>query len=230
MLDNIIPNHIGYIVDGNRRWAKERNLPTYEGHLTGHQAFRDVITASFDAGVKYVSAYIFSTENWKRSEAEVGKLISLIFKLLTTELFVFKKNNIKLVILGSKENLSDSMIKAINNAEAKTAKNTSGTLALCFNYSGQQEIVDAVKKIVQTNTLVEDIDAKLIEQNLYRPEIPSIDLVVRTSGEQRISNFMLWRIAYSEMIFVEKYWPDMTKDDVKDIIKEYSSRSRRFGS
>lgn len=229
MSDNIIPNHIGYIVDGNRRWAKSHGLPSYEGHLAGHGAFSDVITASFEAGVKYVTAYIFSTENWKRSEEEVGKLTSLILKLLVSELPIFIKNNIKLVVLGSRENLSKNMLKAINNAEVKTANNNAGTLALCFNYGGQMEIVDAVKKIVQSGISVTDINSDLIEQNLYRPEIPPVDLVVRTSGEKRISNFMLWRIAYSEMMFIDKYWPDMTKADVSDIIKEYSSRSRRFG-
>lgn len=229
MSDNLVPNHIGYIVDGNRRWAKSHGLPSYEGHLAGHGAFSDVITASFEAGVRYVSAYIFSTENWKRSEEEVGKLTSLILKLLVSELPIFIKNNIKLVVLGSRDNLSKNMLKAINNAEAKTVGNDAGTLALCFNYGGQMEIVDAVKKIVQANTPVDEINSELIEQNLYNPEIPPVDLVVRTSGEQRISNFMLWRIAYSEMMFIDKYWPDMTKADVSDIIKEYNSRSRRFG-
>ncbi|PKL31721.1 di-trans,poly-cis-decaprenylcistransferase [Candidatus Saccharibacteria bacterium HGW-Saccharibacteria-1] len=229
MSNNIAPKHIGYIVDGNRRWAKERGLSTYEGHLAGYKTISKIALASFDAGVKYVSAYIFSTENWKRSEEEVGKLMGLVMRLVTTDLSELEKNNIKLVILGSRDNLSDSVKKAVDKAVLKTANNTAGTLALCFNYGGHQEIIDAVKKIVQSGASADEVSTDLIEQNLYGPEIPPVDLVVRTSGEQRISNFMLWRIAYSEMMFLDKYWPDMTESDVADIINEYNSRSRRFG-
>ena len=229
MSDSITPNHIGYIVDGNRRWAKARGLSTYEGHLAGYNAISKVATASFDAGVKYVSAYVFSTENWKRSQEEVGKLMGLVLRLLTTDLSIFEKNNIKLVILGTRDKLDKNIIKAIDKAEAKTANNTGGTLALCFNYGGHQEIVDAVKKVVQSGIAVDGIDADTIAQNLYGPDVPPIDLVVRTSGEQRISNFMLWRVAYSEFMFLDKYWPDMTETDVVDIITEYNRRSRRFG-
>lgn len=225
----MIPNHIGFIVDGNRRWAKERNLPSYMGHVAGSDAVWEVMSAAFESGVKFATAYIFSTENWKRSSEEVGKIMELMLKMLTLKLPFFEKNNIKLLILGSRENISDEILKSMDNAEAVTAGNTSGTLALCFNYGGQQEIVDAVKKIVQSGINFDDIDVELISKNLYSPEIPPMDIIVRTSGEQRISNFMLWRAAYSEMMFIDKYWPDMTKDDVGNIIKEYSKRSRRFG-
>jgi len=229
MTDLVIPNHIGYIVDGNRRWAKKHGLPPYEGHLAGHNSFQEVMIATFDAGVKYVSAYVFSTENWKRSEEEVSKLMGLVLRLLTTDLPIFDKNNIKLVVLGSRDKVSGRIIKAIDDAELRTANNTAGTLALCFNYGGQLEIVDSVKKIVQSGVSADEVDVELIERNLYAPEVPPIDLVVRTSDEQRISNFMLWRIAYSEMLFINKMWPDMNKEDVTEIIKEYSNRSRRFG-
>lgn len=225
----VIPNHIGYIVDGNRRWAKKHGLPTYEGHLAGYNAIQDVAKATFDAGVKFVSAYIFSTENWKRSEDEVGKLMALVLKMLTSDLPLFDKNNIKLLVIGSRDKVSDKILKAIDDAEAKTANNTAGTLALCFNYGGHLEIVDAVKKIVRSGVSEDKITTELIAQNIYAPEIPAMDLIVRTSGEQRISNFMLWRAAYSEMMFIDKMWPDMTSDDVTEIIKEYSKRSRRFG-
>lgn len=229
MSDIATPKHIGYIIDGNRRWAKERGLSTYEGHLAGYKTVSKIARASFDAGVEYVSVYVFSTENWKRSQEEVGKLMELVLRLVTTDLAEIQKNNIKLVILGSRINLSNNIKKAIDKAELKTANNTGGTLALCFNYGGHLEIVDAVKEIVQLGVSADMIDDKLIEQNLYHPEVPSVDLVVRTSGEQRISNFMLWRIAYSEMMFLNKKWPDMTEIDVADIIKEYKNRSRRFG-
>jgi undecaprenyl diphosphate synthase len=230
MTDLIVPNHIGYIVDGNRRWARKHGRPNYEGHLAGYSAVNEVVTASFEAGVKYISAYIFSTENWKRSQEEVNKLMGLMLKLLTADLPIFVKNNIRLVILGSRENVDQRIIKAIDNAEAVTAKNTAGTLAICFNYGGQFEIVEAVKRIVKSGVKAKDVDLELISKNLYGgTDIPPIDIVVRTSGEQRLSNFMLWRAAYSEMLFLEKMWPDMRKEDVADIIKEYSKRSRRFG-
>ena len=225
----ILPQHVGYIVDGNRRWAKQHGIPTYEGHLAGYNAIHEVAVATFDAGVKYMSAYIFSTENWKRIEDEVSKLLGLVLRLLTSDLPIFDKHNIKLKILGSRERVGDKILAAIDDAEARTANNTAGTLAICFNYGGQLEIADACKKIVQSGVDANDITPELIGQNLYAPEVPPIDIVVRTSGEQRLSNFMLWRAAYSELMFIDKPWPDMTKDDVEDILKEYARRSRRFG-
>lgn len=229
MTDKVIPNHIGYIVDGNRRWAKKHGLPTYEGHLAGYNAIQDVALATLNSGVKYMSAYIFSTENWKRSEDEVNKLMGLVLRLLTSDLPMFEKNNVKLRVLGSRDNVNDKILKAIDNAEAQTANNTAGTLAICFNYGGQLEIVEAFKKIIQSGSTAKDISIDLINQNLYAPEIPPMDLLVRTSGEQRISNFMLWRAAYSEIMFIEKLWPDLKKEDVAKIISKFSKRSRRFG-
>lgn len=227
--EQVIPQHIGYVVDGNRRWAKVHGLPTYEGHLAGYNAIQEVAKASFDAGVKYVTAYIFSTENWKRSEDEVGKLMGLVLRLLTSDLHLFDDNNIKLQVLGSKENVSEKILKAIDKAEAQTAENTGGTLVICFNYGGQLEIVDGVKKIVRSGVSEDDISVDLISENIYAPSIPPIDVMVRSSGEQRLSNFMLWRAAYSEFLFLDKLWPDMTKEDVTAIIEEYSRRGRRFG-
>lgn len=224
-----VPNHIGYIVDGNRRWAKKHGLPAYEGHLAGYNVVQDIAKATLDAGVKYMSAYIFSTENWKRSKDEVDKLMGLVLKMLTADLPIFEKYDIKLKVLGSREGVSDRIQKAIKDAESKTANNKTGTLALCFNYGGQTEIVDAFKRIIKSGVSADEVTTELIEKNLYEPEIPPVDLIVRTSGEQRISNFMLWRAAYSEMMFIDKYWPDMTKQDVEDIMKEYNKRFRRFG-
>lgn len=226
---DLVPQHIGYIVDGNRRWARENGLPVYEGHMAGYNAIQEVAKATFDAGVAYVSAYIFSTENWKRSEQEVNKLMTLVLKLLTSDLRVLEENNIRLRVLGSRENVSEKIIKAIDDAEARTANNARGTLALCFNYGGHQEIVEAVKKIVQAGSTPDDITPELIASKLYAPDVPSVDLVVRTSGEKRLSNFMLWRAAYSEFLFLDKFWPDMTKEDVTAILEEYSRRNRRFG-
>ena len=229
MADIIIPKHVGFIVDGNRRWARQHGLPDYEGHLAGYNTVKEVLTATLEAGVEYASIYIFSTENWKRSKAEVAKLMGLVLRLLTSDLPEFDKKNIRLRILGSRQGLSAKIIKAIDEAEAKTINNTAGTLAVCFNYGGQLEIADAVKKIVESGIKADLITPELIARNIYAPDIPPIDIVVRTSGEQRLSNFMLWRTAYSEIMFIEKMWPDMTKDDVTNIINEYNHRSRRFG-
>jgi undecaprenyl diphosphate synthase len=224
-----IPQHVGYIVDGNRRWAKQHGLPPYEGHMAGYNTIQDIVLETFHAGVTFVSTYIFSTENWKRSEQEVNKLMALVLKLLTSDLRILEENNIRLLVLGSRENVSERIIKAIENAEARTANNTRGTLAICFNYGGHLEIADAVKKIVQEGVPSEAITPELIAEHLYYPEVPPVDIVVRTSGEERLSNFMLWRAAYSEFIFLDKLWPDMTKDDVTAILEEYLRRNRRFG-
>ncbi|HUC96158.1 MAG TPA: polyprenyl diphosphate synthase [Candidatus Saccharimonadales bacterium] len=229
MTNKVIPRHIGYIVDGNRRWAKKHGLPAYEGHLAGYNTVQDVIAETFKYGVEFISAYVFSTENWRRSKKEVNKFMSLALRALTSDLHIFVENNVRVKVLGSRKDLKDSIIKAINNAEEKTADNTGGTFAICFNYGGQLEIVDAVKKIVESKVASEDVSVDLISQNIYSPEIPPIDLIVRTSGEKRISNFMLWRSAYSEIMFIDKLWPDITKDDVADIIDKFSLRARRFG-
>lgn len=226
---NIVPRHIGYIVDGNRRWARTHGIPTYEGHLAGYNAIIEVMLASFDAGVKYVSAYTFSTENWKRSEDEISKIMGLVLRLLTSDIHILQENDIRLKVLGSRDRLSKGVLKAIAEAEVKTADNTRGTLAVCFNYGGQLEIADACKKIMREGIDPEAVTPEVIAEHLYVPEVPPVDVVVRTSGERRTSNFMLWRSAYSEFIFLDKLWPDMTKDDVTGILEEYSRRSRRFG-
>lgn len=224
-----LPKHVGYIVDGNRRWAKKHDLPAYEGHLAGYNAIQDVARATFDSGVEYMSAYIFSTENWKRSENEVKALMGLVLKLFTSDLHIFNEENIRLRVLGSKDMVNERIKKAIVEAEEATKNNTRGTLALCFNYGGQLEIAEAVKKFVQAGGDASSITVEDIASNLYAPDIPPVDLIIRTSGEQRLSNFMLYRAAYSELMFVPKPWPDITKEDVKKALHEYSSRGRRFG-
>lgn len=225
----VTPLHVGYIVDGNRRWAKKHGLPTYEGHLAGYNALKEVALATLASGATYMSAYVFSTENWKRNADEVKKLMGLTLRVLTADIPEFNKHNIRLKVIGSRDGVDAKILAAIDNAEAETARNTGGTFALCFNYGGQREVVDAVKKIVQSGIAAEDVTEELIAQNLYAPEIPPLDIVVRTSGEKRLSNFMLWRSAYSEILFIKKNWPDMTKNDVAAIMKEYAKRHRRFG-
>jgi undecaprenyl diphosphate synthase len=227
--DLVVPRHVGYIIDGNRRWAKKHGLPTYEGHLAGYNALKDVAFASLDAKIQFMSIYIFSTENWKRSQEEIKGLMSLILRLFTTDAKLFHEHNIRLKILGTRDGLDDKILKAMDKLENDTKNNTAGTLAICLNYGGQREVVDAVKKIIQSGVAAEEVDEDLIAANLYGAEVPPMDVIVRTSGEKRLSNFMLWRSAYSEFIFLDKMWPEMTKDDVTAIIKEYARRHRRFG-
>lgn len=227
--DLIIPRHVGYIIDGNRRWAKKHGLPTYEGHLAGYNALKDIALASLDAGIQFMSIYIFSTENWKRSQEEIKGLMSLVLRLFTADAKLFHEHNIRLKVLGTRDGLDVKILKAMDKLEQETKNNTAGTLAICLNYGGQREVVDAVKKIVQSGIDAEAVDEDLIAANLYGAEVPPVDVIVRTSGEKRLSNFMLWRSAYSELIFLDKMWPEMTKNDVTAIIKEYSRRHRRFG-
>lgn len=230
MSDLIIPNHLGFIIDGNRRWAKEHGVPTYEGHLAGYKTTMKILTKALEMGVKYGTVYAFSTENWMRDKDEIKKLMNLMLQLLVRDLPIIQEKNVKLVILGSRERLDKKIVESISKAEAATANNTGGTLAVCWNYGGQLEIVDAVKKIIKSGKTADDVTIDLISQNLYSPELPPIDMIVRTSGEMRLSNFMTWRSAYSEMHFIDKMWPDMKKQDLVDIFKEYGKRSRRFGA
>lgn len=224
-----VPRHVGYILDGNRRWAKKHGLPTYEGHLAGYNALKDVIEATAGAGVKYVSFYTFSTENWNRAEEEVRGLMKLIRRLFTSDLKQLIKDGYRLVVLGSRENLPSDISVMIDEAEEKSRGGTKATLAMCFNYGGQQEIIRAVQKAIESGIAPEELTNTNFVQFLDHPDVPPCDLIVRTSGEQRLSNFMLWRSAYSELLFLDKFWPEMTKADVSAILEEYKQRSRRFG-
>lgn len=227
--ERAIPRHVGFIVDGNRRWAKEHGLPAYEGHMAGYNGLQDVLIETLDQGVEFASAYVFSTENWKRSQDEVRRLMGLILKILTSDLHILQERDVRLRVIGTREGLDEKVSKAIDEAEEATKDGKHGTLALCFNYGGQLELADAFRSMLQDGVASGDVTPELIERHLYAPEVPPCDLIVRTSGEQRLSNFMLWRSAYSELMFVEKNWPDMTKADVTDILEEYTTRKRRFG-
>lgn len=226
----VIPKHLGFILDGNRRWATAQGLPTLEGHRQGSEAFKTIALQSFERGIQYVSAYVFSAENWQRTEEEVGYLMQLVVKATESYLKDFNEAGIKIVILGRRDKLPQHVINSLEKTESKTAHNTRGTLALCLNYGGQEEIVDAVKAIVQSGTPADDVSTEKIMKNLYHPEIPELDLIIRTSGEHRLSNFMLYRSAYAELLFVDKYWPDFAAEDLDAAIMEFSQRQRRFGS
>lgn len=224
-----VPQHVGFVVDGNRRWAKAHGLPTYEGHMAGYNALQDVALATLEAGVKYASAYVFSTENWKRSQDEVSRLMGMVLKILKSDVNKFIEHDVQLKVIGTRAGLDKKLIAAIEEAEAKTAHGNAGEFLLCFNYGGQLEIAEAVQKMMRAGIAADDVTPEAIAQHLYAPEVPPCDLIVRTSGEQRLSNFMLWRAAYSELLFLDKMWPEMTKEDVSAILEEYSRRSRRFG-
>lgn len=223
------PKHIGYILDGNRRWAKKHGLPTYEGHLAGYNALKDVIEATADTGVEYISFYSFSTENWNRAEEEIRGIFKLVRRLFKTDLKELQKKGFRLVVLGSRENLPDDIVEMIEEAESASKEGVRATLAMCFNYGGQQEIVRAAQRIAQEGISADTLNEETFAQYLDHPDIPPCDLIVRTSGEQRLSNFMLWRSAYSEFLFLDKFWPEMRHEDVDAIIEEYNRRSRRFG-
>lgn len=224
-----IPQHIGYILDGNRRWAKMHGLPTYEGHLAGVNALEEVIEATIDAGVKYVSLYTWSTENWKRAEDEVSATMKIIKRVFKDELGKLVKDGCRLLVMGDREGVPADIRELIEQAEAKTADGTRATIVMCFNYGGQQEIVRAATRAIAAGETEETLTPETFAGYLDYPEVPPCDVIVRTSGEQRLSNFMLWRAAYSEFIFVDKYWPEMTKDDVHAILEQYKQRGRRFG-
>ena len=224
-----VPKHVGFIMDGNRRWAKERGLPPFKGHEAGVDALERVADACFEQGVEFMSAYTFSTENWSRTQEEVGFLMGLVTKVLTKYLQKFHDKGIRIVVLGTRERLSKTVIKAIDDAEEKTKGNAKGTLALCFNYGGTQEIVDMVKAVVASGVDVDELTPSDLQKYVYHPEIPPCDLIVRTSGEHRASGFMLPRSDYAEFIFDDTFWPDIDESHVVKYIEEFSSRQRRFG-
>lgn len=224
---NTTLNHLGLILDGNRRWAKERNLSMLEGHRKGYEVFKEVALEAFDKGIYCVSAYIFSSENWKRTEEEVSYLMKLVLRAMKQYIKQFGVKGIKIRVIGSRERLSRKLIQAIESAESQTVNNTKGILALCFNYGGKQEIIDAIKAL--PNEEKAELTPKKFEQYLYAKDLPPLDMIVRTSGEKRLSGFMLWWSAYSEILFIDKYWPDFTSQDLNLIIDDYRQRQRKFG-
>lgn len=223
------PEHLGLILDGNRRWAKVHGLPIIEGHRRGWKNLRTILRSSVKHGVRYVSAFVFSTENWQRDRDEVQQLMKLFLWVAKHEVKELNREGIRLRVLGSKLKLGHALASAIRQAEEATKDNTRGTLLLCLDYGGQQEIVDAVKRISETGYAPEDITPELISKFLYAPDVPPIDLLIRTSGEQRISNFMLWETAYSELLFSKDYWPDFDEKSLLKAFEEYGMRNRRFG-
>lgn len=224
------PAHVGLILDGNRRWAKSQGLASLEGHIRGYHNLRTIARHFIaERGVSCLSAYVFSTENWRRSAREVSYLMKLVSRALGEYLDEFHRDNIRIVVLGSRRGLKQSVLASIEKAESATAGNTGGTLALCFNYGGQQEITDALKAALSAKKPPRALSAEEFQEYLYNPEIPPLDLIIRTSGEQRLSGFMLFRSAYAELYFTAKHWPAFTVDDADAALAEFARRRRRFG-
>lgn len=233
-MEKNLPKHIALIMDGNRRWAKERNLDIKQGHYAGAENLEKVALYANKIGIKYMTVYAFSTENWKRSETEVKGLMLLLKAYVEEMLAKTNSNNIKINILGDISKLDISLQKSINRILDKTKENTGLTLNIAFNYGGRDEIVKATQKISEEvkkgNINVEDIDEKMVGDYLYTKGQPDPDIMIRTSGELRLSNFLLWQLAYTEFVFLNKYWPDFNEKDLDNAVEDFQKRHRNFGA
>lgn len=221
--------HIAIIMDGNRRWAKEKNLPSAMGHKKGVDSLKNILRACNDFRIKYLTVYAFSTENWNRKKEEVEFLMNLVAVTLTNELAEMHKENVQIHFIGDLTKLSDKLQKILANAVETTKNNTGVVLQIALNYGSRDEIVHAVQKIVESGVKSDEIDEQLISENLYTAGVPDPDILIRTGGEQRISNYLLWQIAYSEIIIRSEFWPDFDKNLLKDSILEFGKRQRRYG-
>lgn len=228
-----LPQHIGIIMDGNGRWAKKRGLPRSAGHKAGAESLKKIVTEANNMGVKYITVYAFSTENWKRPKAEVDYLMNLLMDYLINAEKTLAGENVRIRAIGSRKELSDEMQRQIIKTENLTRDRTGIVMNIALNYGGREELIHAAKEIssdVKSGKLnIEDIDESTINSRLYTAGQPDVDLLIRTSGEQRLSNFMLWQVSYAEMIFVKKAWPDFKPADLRECILAFQGRGRRFG-
>jgi undecaprenyl diphosphate synthase len=230
---NNVPNHVAIIMDGNGRWAKQKNQPRVFGHKNGVTSVREVIEGCAEIGVNYLTLYAFSTENWNRPKLEVKTLMALLVSSLKKELKTLQKNNIKLLTIGNLENLPEKAQKEISEVIEKTKNNSALTLTLALSYGSREEIVNVIKniskKVVNNDLQIEEINENIINNHLYTFSLPDVDFMIRTSGEKRISNFLLWQLAYAELYFTNTLWPDFRKENLFNAILEYQNRERRFG-
>ncbi|HLD76588.1 MAG TPA: isoprenyl transferase [Rickettsiales bacterium] len=234
MLDFKPVNHVAIIMDGNNRYAQAKNLPLQIGHKKGVENIEKIVDGAIEFGIKYLTLYAFSTENWNRPQDEVGYLMKLLDEYLEKETQILAKKNVKIVICGDIQKLSQNTQEKIVKIEKETAKNLALTLNVAFSYGARQEIANACKKIglaVMENSLkIEEIDEEMVTKNLYQPQIPDPDLLIRTAGDLRISNFLLWQIAYTELYFTKKLWPEFSKEDLLEAIIDFNKRERRYGT
>lgn len=228
-----IPQHVAIIMDGNGRWARSRGLPKIAGHRAGVKSAEEAVRAAGELGIKVLTLYTFSTENWKRPRKEIDALFNLLERYLDREEEKFSKNNIKFTVIGSNEGLPESVRKKLRKVMESTKKNTGLTLNLALNYGSRDEIINAARNIAKDVTAgslsVEDIDDSVFSAYLYTKDLPDPDLLIRTSGEFRVSNFLLWQISYAELYVTKKLWPDFKKQDLEKAVAEFQRRERRFG-
>ena len=224
-----VPRHVGIIMDGNGRWARLRNRPHTFGHRAGVRAIKRVMYGCEDLGIEVLSVYAFSTENWTRPRAEVRALMRLFHETLEREFEEIHARGIRILVSGRRKELSVRMQERIADAESRTALNRNGTLNVCLNYGGRAELVDAFRSLLESGVRPQELDEGLIGAHLYQPFLPDVDLIIRTAGESRMSNFMLWRAHYAELCVTETLWPDFDVPDLERAISEYQSRVRRFG-
>jgi len=228
-MDSHVPRHIGIIMDGNGRWARRQNRPASFGHRAGVRAIKRVLQACEDLGVHALSIYAFSTENWTRPRAEVRALMRLFHETMQREIDEMHRRGVRIVVSGRREELSSQMRRRIDEAMARTRNNKNGILNVCLNYGGRAEIVDAARKLVSDGVGADQVDEAAISARMYQPDLPDPDLIIRTAGEHRVSNFLLWQGAYAEMLVSETLWPDFGEEELKAALAEYASRVRRFG-
>tara|TARA_B100000614_G_scaffold251901_1_gene263936 strand:- start:6 stop:722 length:717 start_codon:yes stop_codon:yes gene_type:complete len=226
---NNLPKHIAIIMDGNGRWAKQKNKSRIFGHRNGVKAVRETVEYAAEIGINYLTLYAFSTENWQRPKKEVSGLMSLLVSTIRSETKTLMENNIKLSSIGNMNMLPEKCKKELHESIKLTSGNTKLNLILALSYSSRWEIKNAIRKIIGDGLKVNEISEDIIEQYLATKNVPDPELLIRTSGENRVSNFLLWQIAYTEFYFCKKFWPDFRKEDLKDAILEYQKRERRFG-
>ena len=225
-----VPAHVACVMDGNGRWAEKRGLARTEGHAAGEEALFDTVEGALEVGLSWLTVYAFSTENWSRPVDEIRFLMNFNEQILTRHRDDLNSKGVRILFSGRRDwRVPRRLLRHIEESEALTAGNRRMTLNFAFNYGGRAEIIDAVRRLVADNVAVGKVDDKAIRARLYQPDMPDPDLVVRTSGEYRLSNFLLWEVAYSEMVFTEVLWPDFRREDLFDAIREYQSRHRRFG-
>ena len=222
-----LPLHVGIIMDGNGRWAVKRGLPRIEGHRKGAETTERIVIAASKLGIKFLSLYAFSTENWKRPKEEVNFLFSLMYEYVRSKLDLFLENNVKFRAMGRLWELPDYLQEGFSWMEEQTSHCSGMTAVFAVNYGGRQEIVDAVNAILKSG--LDSVDQETFRRYLYLPELPDLDLLIRTSGELRISNFLLWQSAYTELWFTETLWPDFTEEEFRKALEDFSKRERRFG-
>ncbi|MBD3272591.1 MAG: isoprenyl transferase [Elusimicrobia bacterium] len=224
---NRIPAHVAIIMDGNGRWAKKRGLPRIAGHQAGSEAVRRIVRAAGSMGIKVLTLYAFSTENWKRPQSEINNLMFLLSRTLTEQTPELMRHNVRLSIIGNPEAFPRAVRKDLDDSVNRTKKNTGLILNLALNYGARQEIVHAVNRILKKK--ISKVDERCFARHLYTAKLPNPDILIRTSGEKRISNFLLWQCAYTELIFMSVFWPSFTRQHLKKAVHEFNKRQRRFG-